>query len=236
MLVEISARALTTSSPAEQPVLSPRHYQHTDPDSGTQLVCDKCPAGTYVSTHCSHVAVRECSPCPEGSFTRGENGVEQCHRCRPRCPAGLIEKAACTATQDRLCTCPANSYLSGSGGGECKPHSLCPPGTRVKKRGSKTEDVICKPCTKGTFSDVESSAVTCRPHMNCQAQGLALLTPGTRDTDNVCGPPSDSPSSSLSDFMTTPLVPVQTALQQEPMMSASSPSASLTGPAHKGEA
>lgn len=235
VLVEISAWALTTSSPADQPLLSPRHYQHTDPDSGTQLVCDKCPAGTYVSVHCSPAAVRECSPCPEGTFTRGENGVQQCHRCRAPCPAGFIEKAPCTATQDRLCTCPPNSFLSGDGGTECKPYSLCPPGTRVKKRGSETEDVLCKPCTKGTFSDVESRAVKCRTHTDCQAQGLVLLTPGTRDTDNVCGPPSTVPSSSSSVPTTTLLVPTQTVLLQEPMTSSSSPSSSLTGPAHKGE-
>lgn len=227
MLVQISTRALTTNSPADQPVLSPRHYQHTDPNSGTQLVCHKCPAGTYVSVHCSQVAMRECSRCPEGTFTRGENGVQQCHRCRAPCPAGFVEKAPCTATQDRVCTCPPNSFLSGNGGTECRPHSLCPAGTRVKKRGSETEDVLCKPCTKGTFSDVESSTTKCRSHTDCQAQGLVLLTPGTRVTDNVCGLPSSSVS------IPAPLVPV---LEQEPMAFSSSPSSpSLTAPAHRGE-
>ncbi|XP_018558947.1 tumor necrosis factor receptor superfamily member 21 [Lates calcarifer] len=234
LVVDISARVLTTTSPADQPVLSPRHYQHTDPDSGTQLVCDKCPAGTYVSAHCSPTAVRECSPCSEGTFTRGENGVQQCHRCRPPCPAGFIEKAPCTATQDRICTCPPNSFLSVDSGTECKPHSLCPRGTRVKKRGSETEDVLCKPCTKGTFSDVESSAVKCRTHTDCQTKGLVLLTPGTRETDNVCGPPPTalSSSSSSSASTTTPLGPAWAVLVQEPLTS--SPLSSLTEPAQKG--
>lgn len=236
-MVDISARVLTTTSPADQPLLSPRHYQHTDPNSGTQLVCDKCPAGTYVSVHCSPTAVRECSPCPEGTFTRGENGVQQCHRCQAPCPAGFIEKVPCTATQDRVCTCPPKSFLSGNGGMECKPHSLCPPGTRVKKRGSETEDVLCKPCTKGTFSDVESSAMKCRTHTDCQAQGLVLLTPGTKDTDNDCGPPSTaSSSSSTSSVSTTTLLgPAQTVLIQELMTSSFSPLSSLTGPVNKGE-
>nr|XP_046229330.1 tumor necrosis factor receptor superfamily member 21 [Scatophagus argus] len=229
VLVQISARVLTTTSTADQPLLSSRHYQHTDPNSGTQLVCDKCPAGTYVSVHCSPAAVRECSPCPVGTFTRGENGVQQCHRCRAPCPADFIEKAPCTPTQDRVCTCPPNSFLSGDGGMKCKPHSLCPPGSRVKKRGSETEDVLCKPCTKGTFSDVESSTTKCRSHTDCPAQGLVLLTPGTRDTDNVCGPPPTDPSSSVS--TTTELVPAQAVLVQEPLTSFSS---SLAGPAQKG--
>ncbi|XP_054617991.1 tumor necrosis factor receptor superfamily member 21 [Dunckerocampus dactyliophorus] len=195
LVVEISARVLATADP---PLLSPRHYQHIDPGSGAQLVCDKCPAGTYVSVHCSATSVRECNPCPAGTFTRGENGVVQCHRCRAPCPAGLIEKVPCTATQDRVCTCPPDSFLSGEGGTECKPHSMCPPGTRVKKRGSETEDVLCKLCTKGTFSHVESSALKCQAHVDCRAQGLTLLTAGTRETDNVCGPPSASFSTTTS--------------------------------------
>ncbi|XP_042247013.1 tumor necrosis factor receptor superfamily member 21 [Thunnus maccoyii] len=235
VVVDISARVLTTTSPADQPFLSPRHYQHTDPDSGTQLVCDKCPAGTYVSVHCSLSAVRECSPCPEGTFTRGENGVQQCHRCRAPCPAGFIEKVPCTATQDRVCTCPPSSFLSGDGGNECKPYSLCPPGKRVKKRGSAKEDVLCKPCSRGTFSDVESSAEKCRTHTDCQAQGLVLLAPGTRETDNVCGPPSTAPSSSSSSpvFTTTPLGPARAVLAQEPVISSSSPSSLLAELSHK---
>lgn len=236
LVVDISARVLTTSSPADQPVLSPRHYQHKDPDSGSQLVCNKCPAGTYVSVHCSPTAVRECSPCPGGTFTRGENGVQQCHRCRPLCPTGLVEKAPCTATQDRVCTCPVNSFFSGEGGAECKPHSLCPPGTRVRKRGTETEDVLCKPCNKGTFSDVESSAMKCQTHTNCQAQGLELLAPGTRETDNVCGPPSTHlSSSSLPVSTVSPVGSDQAVVLQEPLTSLFSPLPSLTEPAHKGE-
>uniref|UniRef100_A0A3Q2WUE9 TNFR-Cys domain-containing protein n=1 Tax=Haplochromis burtoni TaxID=8153 RepID=A0A3Q2WUE9_HAPBU len=162
------------------PILSQRHYQHTDQDTGTQLVCDKCPAGTYVSIHCSPTSVRECSPCPKGTFTRGENGVQQCHRCRSPCPAGFIEKTPCTATQDRICTCPPNTFLSGDGAAVCKPHSLCPPGKRVKKQGSEKKDVVCKQCSEGTFSDVKSSATQCRNHTDCQVQGDAnILTTET---------------------------------------------------------
>ncbi|XP_041832220.1 tumor necrosis factor receptor superfamily member 21 [Melanotaenia boesemani] len=217
----ISARVLTTTSTDDQPLLSPRHYQHTDRDSGTQLVCDKCPAGTYVSVHCSPTAVRECSPCPEGTFTRRENGVQQCHRCRDRCPEGFIEKTPCTATQDRVCTCPPNSFLSGDNGSECQPHSLCPPGTRVKKRGTETEDSVCKPCTKGTFSDLKSSSTKCRNHTDCQTQGLVLLTPGTRETDNVCGSPSTSP---LLSFPPTTPRPSPQEVVEESMVSSTSQS------------
>ncbi|XP_029352171.1 tumor necrosis factor receptor superfamily member 21 isoform X2 [Echeneis naucrates] len=227
VVVEVSAQYLTTISPAEQLVLSSRHYQHTDPISGAQLLCDKCPAGTYVSTHCAPKAVRECSPCPEGTFTRGENGVQQCHHCRAPCPAGFVEKTPCTATQDRICTCPPNSFLSVDNGSECKPHSLCPRGMRVKKRGSETEDVLCRPCSKGTYSDVESSVLKCRNHTDCQAQGLLLLTSGTKERDNVCGPlPTPVSSSSSSTASTTATV--------GPAQASFSHLSSLTRPAQKG--
>ncbi|XP_055088212.1 tumor necrosis factor receptor superfamily member 21 [Periophthalmus magnuspinnatus] len=189
----VSARVL--SPPENPPVLSPRKYQHTDASSGAQLACDKCPAGTYVSAHCSLSAERECAPCPDETYTRGENGVQQCHRCREPCPQGLVEKTPCTATQDRVCTCPTGTFLSE---GMCRSHSLCPPGTRVKKRGSDTEDVLCKACSKGTFSDVPTSAVKCRTHQDCPSQGLELLVPGTRETDNVCGLPSAHSSTGVS--------------------------------------
>lgn len=231
VMADISARVLPTSSPDDQPLLSPRHYQHTDRDTGTQLVCDKCPAGTYVSAHCSPTAERDCSPCPKGTFTRGENGVQQCHRCKDPCPAGFIEKAPCTATQDRICACPPNTFLSGDGGAVCKPHSLCPPGKRVKKQGSEKKDVVCKPCAEGTFSDVESNATQCRNHTDCQAHGLVLLTPGTREKDNVCGPPHTGPSSAS---VTTAGGQAQAVLVQEPIISPVFP-APLAGPALKGE-
>uniref|UniRef100_A0A8C7X547 TNFR-Cys domain-containing protein n=1 Tax=Oryzias sinensis TaxID=183150 RepID=A0A8C7X547_9TELE len=203
MVADISARALTATSVEDQPTLSARHYQHTDPSSGTKLACDKCPAGTYVSTHCSPSSVRECTPCPEGTFTRGENGVQQCHQ-------------PCTTTQDRVCACPPNSFSPRGAVGGCKPHSLCPPGTRVKKRGTQTEDVLCRPCTKGTFSSVESRATKCRNHTDCRALGLVLLSTGTRETDNVCGPPSTTPSlfPPSSSFG-----PEHAAIKQEPISS-----------------
>lgn len=230
LLVQTAARMFPSSSPADQLVVSPRRYEHTDHQSGTRLSCNKCPAGTYVSVHCTLVAERECSPCPEGTFTRRENGVVQCHRCRPPCAAaGLVDKVPCTATQDRVCACPPHSFLSGESGSECTPHSRCPPGFRVKRRGSPTQDVLCKPCTKGTFSDVESSTIKCRTHTDCGAQGLVLLTLGTRETNNVCGPPRIDP------LTETHPVPVQDVLVQEPMALSSPPLSSLSSTTHKGK-
>ncbi|KAA0708445.1 Tumor necrosis factor receptor superfamily member 21 [Triplophysa tibetana] len=174
-----------TPSPTTEKPLSPRHYHHIDPATGKKLVCNKCPAGTYVSSHCTESSMRECSPCLEGTFTRGETGVEQCHRCQRRCPTPFIEKTPCTSTTDRLCVCPSGSF---SQDGKCERHSSCPPGLGVRKPGSETEDVRCRKCQRGTFSDVTSDVLWCRPHMDCQTLGLTLLIKGTEKTDNVCAP------------------------------------------------
>ncbi|XP_048063237.1 tumor necrosis factor receptor superfamily member 21 [Megalobrama amblycephala] len=181
---DVLTHTLTPSPTTEKP-LSSRHYHHIDPATGNKLVCDKCPAGTYVSSHCTEASVRECSPCPDGTFTRGENGVQQCHRCQRRCQAPFVEKTPCTSTTDRLCMCPPGSF---SQGGKCQRHSLCQAGWGVRKRGSETEDVRCKQCPHGTFSDVASDALRCKAHTDCLSLGLMLLIKGTKEKDSVCGP------------------------------------------------
>uniref|UniRef100_A0A8C2BPY9 Tumor necrosis factor receptor superfamily, member 21 n=1 Tax=Cyprinus carpio TaxID=7962 RepID=A0A8C2BPY9_CYPCA len=188
---DVLTHTLTPSPTTEKP-FSPRHYHHIDPTTGNKLVCDKCPAGTYVSSHCTEASVRECSPCPDGTFTRGENGVQKCHRCQRRCQAPFVEKTPCTSTTDRLCMCPLGSF---SQGGKCQRYSLCPPGWGVRKRGSETEDVRCRSCQRGTFSDVASDVLRCRSHTDCSSLGLTLLIKGTEKTDSVCGP---TPASSVN--------------------------------------
>ncbi|XP_029110727.1 tumor necrosis factor receptor superfamily member 21 [Scleropages formosus] len=199
-LGDISAQALGPSSATD--ALSARHYQHTDPGTGAVLLCDKCPAGTYVSKHCTESAVRECESCPEGTFTRGENGVQQCHRCRKPCQPPLVEKSPCTGASDRACVCPPGTFANGA---TCRSHTACGKGWGVRKKGSEAEDVKCKPCPTGTFSDVSSSVLKCRTHTNCTALGLPTLAEGTRESDGTCGPPS---ANALA-LMSAPLSPAQ---------------------------
>ncbi|KAJ8009152.1 hypothetical protein DPEC_G00085930 [Dallia pectoralis] len=168
-------------------VLSARHYYLTDPATGSQLACDKCPAGTFVSKHCTQTNVRECGRCAEGTFTRGENGVLQCHRCRGPCPSSLVEKVPCTPTSNRVCGCPPDHFDKAEA---CTPYSLCPVGYGVKSKGSEVTDVRCRPCPRGSFSDVASSVLKCRTHTDCRAQGLDMQESGTREKDNICEPAS----------------------------------------------
>ncbi|XP_066534108.1 tumor necrosis factor receptor superfamily member 21 isoform X2 [Hoplias malabaricus] len=194
-------QALNSSLLATEGPLSGRQYRHIDLATGSQLVCDKCPAGTYVLTHCTETSVRECSRCPEETFTRGENGVQQCHRCQKPCQIPLVEKTPCTATSDRTCTCPAGTFLQE---GECRSYYLCPPGWGVRKPGTETEDVRCRKCPKGTFSSVASNTQRCRAHTDCRAQGLLLILKGNDTKDSVCGPaPTGPASATLSIHSTT---------------------------------
>ena len=165
-------------------------YHHVDRITGQVLTCDKCPAGTYVSKHCTNTSLRVCSSCPAGTFTRHENGIEKCHECSQPCPWPMIEKLPCTALTDRECTCPPGMFQSN---GTCAPHTVCPMGWGVRKKGTEMEDVRCKQCARGTFSDVPSSVMRCRAYTDCLSQNMVVIKLGTKEADNVCGPlPSSS--------------------------------------------
>ncbi|KAM3931421.1 tumor necrosis factor receptor superfamily member 21 [Leptodactylus fuscus] len=179
-------------------ILPSGKYLYTNPVTKINVTCDKCPAGTYVSKHCTQFALRECSPCPNGTFTRHENGNDRCHNCSPPCEPPMVMKMPCSALSDRECSCPSAMYLLN---GTCVNHTVCPIGWGVRKKGSETENVKCKTCAHGTYSDVPSSTLRCKTHTNCSALGLIVLEPGTNEQDNICGPLPSSPS---KDFYSPP--------------------------------
>nr|XP_048298678.1 tumor necrosis factor receptor superfamily member 21 [Myodes glareolus] len=174
----------TTAQPEQKTPSLTGTYRHVDRTTGQVLTCDKCPAGTYVSEHCTNVSLRVCSSCPAGTFTRHENGIERCHDCSQPCPWPMIERLPCAALTDRECICPPGMYQSN---GTCAPHTVCPVGWGVRKKGTENEDVRCKQCARGTFSDVPSSVMKCKAHTDCLGQNLVVVKPGTKETDNVCG-------------------------------------------------
>ncbi|KAM4903221.1 tumor necrosis factor receptor superfamily member 21 [Sylvia borin] len=174
--------------------LSPGKYHHLDRATNEELTCDKCPAGTYVSKHCTKSTLRECSPCPDGTFTKHENGIERCHPCRKPCELPMIEKTHCTALTDRECTCLSGTFQTND---TCVPYTVCPVGWGVRKKGTETEDVRCKPCPRGTFSDVPSSVMKCKPYTDCFGKNMVVIKPGTKESDNVCGSPASLPNTAL---------------------------------------
>ncbi|XP_010174642.2 tumor necrosis factor receptor superfamily member 21, partial [Antrostomus carolinensis] len=179
--------------------LSPGKYRHFDRATNKELICDKCPAGTYVSKHCTKSTLRECSPCPDGAFTKHENGIERCHPCRKPCELPMIEKTHCTALTDRECTCLSGTFQTND---TCVPYTVCPVGWGVRKKGTETEDVRCKPCPRGTFSDVPSSVMKCKTYTDCFGKNMVVIKPGTKESDNVCGSPASLPNTSLTSSST----------------------------------
>ncbi|NXE51394.1 TNR21 factor, partial [Casuarius casuarius] len=175
--------------------LSSGKYRHLDRATNKELICDKCPAGTYVSKHCTKSTLRECSPCPDGTFTKHENGIERCHACRKPCELPMIEKTHCTALTDRECTCLSGTFQTND---TCIPYTVCPVGWGVRKKGTETEDVRCKPCPRGTFSDVPSSVMKCKTYTDCFGKNMVVIKPGTKESDNVCGSPASLPDTSSS--------------------------------------
>uniref|UniRef100_A0A8D1JMZ2 TNF receptor superfamily member 21 n=1 Tax=Sus scrofa TaxID=9823 RepID=A0A8D1JMZ2_PIG len=189
-------------------------YHHVDRVTGQVLTCDKCPAGTYVSEHCTNTSLRVCSSCPMGTFTRHENGIEKCHQCSQPCPWPMVEKLPCAALTDRECTCPPGMFQSN---GTCAPHTVCPVGWGVRKKGTEMEDVRCKQCARGTFSDVPSSTMRCKAYTDCLSQNLVVIKLGTKEADNVCGPlPSVSSTTPPSPGTTSPSHPEHTEPHEDP--------------------
>ncbi|NWV86284.1 TNR21 factor, partial [Dasyornis broadbenti] len=175
--------------------LSSGKYRHFDRATNEELTCDKCPAGSYVSKHCTKSTLRECSPCPDGTFTKHENGIERCHPCRKPCELPMIEKTHCTALADRECTCLSGTFQTND---TCVPYTVCPVGWGVRKKGTETEDVRCKPCPRGTFSDVPSSVMKCKPYTDCFGKNMVVIKLGTKESDNVCGSPASLPNTALT--------------------------------------
>ncbi|KAB0397841.1 hypothetical protein E2I00_004469, partial [Balaenoptera physalus] len=188
---ELGFLSTTRAQPEQKAPSLIGKYHHVDRVTGQVLTCDKCPAGTYVSEHCTNTSLRVCSSCPMGTFTRHENGIEKCHGCSQPCPWPMIEKLPCAALTDRECTCPPGMFQSN---GTCAPHTACPVGWGVRKKGTEMEDVRCKQCARGTFSDVPSSVMRCRSYTDCLSQNLVVIRLGTKEADNVCGtlPPLSS--------------------------------------------
>ncbi|XP_037749874.1 tumor necrosis factor receptor superfamily member 21 [Chelonia mydas] len=175
--------------------LSSGKYHHLDRATNKELICDKCPAGTYVSKHCTKTTLRECSPCADGTFTKHENGIERCHVCQKPCELPMVEKTHCTALTDRECTCPSGTFQFND---TCVLYSVCPVGWGVRKKGTETEDVRCKPCPRGTFSDVPSSVMRCKTYTNCLGKNMVVIKTGTKESDHICGFSSSLPNTVMS--------------------------------------
>ncbi|XP_037684427.1 tumor necrosis factor receptor superfamily member 1B isoform X2 [Choloepus didactylus] len=200
-------------------------------DKTAQMCCSKCPPGQHAREFCTRTSDTVCAPCESSTYTELWNWVPECLSCGSRCTPDQVEAQACTREQNRICTCKEGWYCTlgrQEGCRLCTPLRRCRPGFGVVKPGTATSDVVCAPCTPGTFSDTTSSSDTCRPHRNCSL----VVTPGNASMDTVCrsvapvlteakGPaPTPQPASTKSQHVesspgpsmapsSTPLVPMR---------------------------
>ncbi|KAK0143411.1 Tumor necrosis factor receptor superfamily member 14 [Merluccius polli] len=151
--------------------------------------CPTCPAGMYVTQHCTEFTSTSCRPCTEGTFQDNINGRERCFSCT-NCDAGLGLKVKkfCTVTSDTLCENLDGYFCIDSNRDGCvaaQRHMVCSPGQHISQRGTKDKDTECLQCTSGTFSD--GTSTSCQPHTKCESVGLKQIQPGSDSTDSECG-------------------------------------------------
>ncbi|KAJ6659652.1 hypothetical protein lerEdw1_018621 [Lerista edwardsae] len=114
----------------------------------------------------------------------------------------MVERTRCTALTDRECTCPSDKYRSQD---TCLPYSECPIGWGLRKKGTDKENVRCKQCSPGTFSDVPSSVLRCKTFTDCAQKNMVVIKAGTRERDNICGhPAAPGKSPDLAGLLSSP--------------------------------
>ncbi|XP_062046441.1 tumor necrosis factor receptor superfamily member 1B [Lepus europaeus] len=165
-------------------------------DARAQRCCRKCPPGQHVKAFCTQTSDTVCAPCEDSTYTQLWNQVAKCFSCGARCSTNQVEIQACTRKQNRICTCGRGWYCMlgrQEGCRLCAPLRKCRPGFGVAKQGTAAWDVVCAPCTPGTFSDTTSSTDTCRPHRTCHL----VAVPGNASADAVCASVSPPPRVAL---------------------------------------
>ncbi|XP_052372085.1 tumor necrosis factor receptor superfamily member 11B-like isoform X2 [Oncorhynchus keta] len=161
----------------------PPKYQHYDPLTSELLLCDQCPPGTAVLTHCTAETPTACSPCPERSFSEHWHWGDSCQYCTTVCKERQLVSQECNRTHDQLCECIPGYHLVVE---FCIKHTSCPPGFGVTALGTPEIDTACEACPQGLFSSRMSASEPCVPHRNCSELGLKTLRPGTPTQNTLC--------------------------------------------------
>ncbi|TWW79461.1 Tumor necrosis factor receptor superfamily member 11B [Takifugu flavidus] len=161
----------------------PPKYQYLDPVTSDLLMCDQCPPGTAVKTHCTADAPTECQACPEKHFAENWHWGDTCQFCTSVCKERQLVKQQCNRTHDQLCECAPGYHLVVE---FCIAHNSCPPGYGVTAAGTPVSDTVCERCPVGHFSASDSSTEPCQPHRNCSNLGFKTLRWGTSTTDSLC--------------------------------------------------
>ncbi|XP_042601946.1 tumor necrosis factor receptor superfamily member 11B-like [Cyprinus carpio] len=157
-------------------------YRRTDPVTGQQLLCDKCPPGTRMRAHCTISRQTECAPCGAGLYTEFWNYIAYCLRC-DACSDHQRVVQPCNGTVNTVCECEAGFFWDQH---FCRRHSACKPGHGVKAPGTPHRDTVCELCADGHYANIMQTHAACVTHSACKADEQLVL-PGSRWQDNcIC--------------------------------------------------
>lgn len=138
---------------------------------------------------CSELTGTVCIPCPPKTYTAHPNGLSQCLPCGDCDPdMGMVTWQNCSSTQDTVCHCQQGHFCETEEGDHCVlclPHTTCPPGQRVLKKGTHSQDTVCAKCLLGTFSS-GGTQEKCLPWTKCQQWFQTETEQGTSSTDVTC--------------------------------------------------
>ncbi|XP_021016257.1 tumor necrosis factor receptor superfamily member 14 isoform X3 [Mus caroli] len=150
--------------------------------------CPMCNPGYHVKQVCSEHTGTVCAPCPPQTYTAHANGLSKCLPCGVCDPdMGLLTWQECSSWKDTVCRCIPGYFCENQDGSHCStclPHTTCPPGQRVEKRGTHNQDTVCADCLTGTFS-LGGTQEECLPWTKCSTFQQEV-TRGTSSTDTTC--------------------------------------------------
>ncbi|XP_026803128.3 tumor necrosis factor receptor superfamily member 6B [Pangasianodon hypophthalmus] len=152
--------------------------------SGQKLLCNRCPPGFHLRTHCTETQPTACQPCDVGFYTAYWNYISDCLPCS-WCSSDHVVVQECTRSSNRVCECKKGFYRDSKFSNICRPHTVCPSGYGVKEKGTPNSDTVCEVCKSGYYSAGQPGNTQCVPHTECRSEEK-LLFHGTNYVDNVC--------------------------------------------------
>ncbi|CAO2589985.1 Tumor necrosis factor receptor superfamily member 1B [Lemmus lemmus] len=230
LVIELQLWAIGDSVPA-QVTLTPYASESGDLcqkpkeyyNKGAQLCCAACPPGQHVKYSCTKTADTVCADCKTGTFTKLWNHLPECLSCGSPCNPDQVVTQKCTKQQDLVCTCKADMYCAllrnTNSCRQCMRLSKCGPGFGVASARAANEDVVCRACAPGTFSNTTSSTDMCKPHRRCNI----LAIPGNASADAVCAPESPAPNTVTRAVNTSQPEPTRSQPQEPESESSQTP-------------
>ncbi|XP_023604895.1 tumor necrosis factor receptor superfamily member 14-like [Myotis lucifugus] len=130
------------------------------------MCCPKCRPGSRVQEACGELRTTVCAPCTLGTYTAHLNALRECLPCCVCDPGlGQVTRWNCTTRTNTVCGCGQGHFCERQDGDsciQCRPHSVCRPGQRVRETGTEWQDTLCEDCQPGTFS-VGGTQAACTP-------------------------------------------------------------------------